>query len=612
MIKEKLILPCFNKSKVQMKKIQLFIIFILSTAFLNAQNFVSTNSSNKNVLLQTFGGINCFYCSEGDYKAQVLQNNNTDRVVWMNVHAGLFAIPNSNQPDFRSVYADTLLSVAGLTTFPAAVINKRYFPTLSQSQSALAIGDINWSMAADSILGENSPVNIAAAAELNISNRTIKVVVETYYTANANNNQKIYAALLLDNILGPNQGDSSLNPIAFQQNGQYNNRFLFMDYLTSALTVNSTGAGYFQADTIYYNLPNDFNGLNIDFINPSIAVWIADNDSSEVYTAAYAAMNLISANNLDAKIVNADWNTDFDLICGQESPITITVQNLGNDLIDSVQINYNVNAGQFIDSFTHVFSSSIRIANRAEIYNPNISNLNLPSNSVEWSIQKINGNQVSTPVLVNNSINHASLVVSDSTNGVFRIRFDSYPQDISWFLKDETLDSILIVDSLNYGGNTTVTQNFTVTDGHCYTFKVSDSAGDGICCAAGQGFYSFKIGNLEILQDADFAFESGTKFEFQKGVIAVNPVEDNGLAFDVFPNPAKGQATLRINSEDYKEIDFAVYNTLGQLIVFENNISLNSGVHYQDLNLDNFKAGMYYLVLSSGNKRSSKKLIISE
>jgi hypothetical protein len=69
---------------------------------------------------------------------------------------------------------------------------------------------------------------------------------------------------------------------------------------------------------------------------------------------------------------------------------------------------------------------------------------------------------------------------------------------------------------------------------------------------------------------------------------------------------------LRINSEDYKEIDFAVYNTLGQLIVFENNISLNSGVHYQDLNLDNFKAGMYYLVLSSGNKRSSKKLIVLE
>jgi hypothetical protein len=596
-----------------MKKIQSTIIFLTLSSFLWAQNFVSTISNNKNVLLQTFGGINCFYCTEGDYRAQVLQNNNNDRVVWMNVHAGIFAIPNSNQPDFRSIYADTLLTVAGLTTFPAAVINKRYFPSLSQSQNSLAIGDINWTLAADSILSESSPINIAAEAVLDISNRTIKVVVETFYTANTNtSNQKIYAAILLDNILGPNQGDSSLNPIAFQQNGQYNNRFLFMDYLTSGLTVNNTGTGYFQADTIFYNLPNDFNGLDFDFLNPKITVWIADNDSSEVYTASYATMNLISSNNLDAEIVNADWNTDFDLICGQESPITITIQNLGNTPIDSVQIYYNVNAGQFIDSFTHVFSSSIVIANKAEIFNPGILNLNLPSNSVEWTIQKINGNQVSNPILVNNSIDHASLVVSDSTNGIFRIRFDSYPQDISWFLKDETLDSILIVDSLNYGANSTITQNFTVTDGHCYTFKVSDSAGDGICCAAGQGFYSLKIGNLEILQDADFAFESGTKFEFQKGVIAVNPIEDNGLAFDVFPNPAKGQSTLRINSEDNMEVDFAIYNTLGQLLYSENSISLNSGVHYKDLNLDNFKAGMYYLVLSSGNKRSSKKLIVSE
>ena len=371
-----------------MKKIQLVIIFIFSVAFLNAQNFVNTNSTNKNVLLQTFGGINCFYCSEGDYRAQVLQNNNPDRVVWMNVHAGLFAIPNSNQPDFRTAYSDTLLSLSGLTTFPAGVISKKYFSSLSQAQGALAIDDNKWSIAIDSILNEASPINIAADAEFNISSRTIKVVIETYYTANSNtNNQKIYAAILLDNILGPNQGDSSLNPIAFQQNGQYNNRYLLMDYLTSGLTVNSTGAGYFQAETIFYNLPNDFNGLEIDFLNPTIAVWIADNDSSEVYTAAYAAMNIVSANNLDAEIVNADWNSDFDLICGQESPITITVQNLGNDLIDSVQINFNVNSGQFIDSFTYVFPSSIRIANTAEIYNPNISNLNLPSNSVEWSIQ---------------------------------------------------------------------------------------------------------------------------------------------------------------------------------------------------------------------------------
>jgi hypothetical protein len=197
----------------------IILIFCFNLALtLSAQNFVRTSVSNKNVLLESFTGVNCFYCAGADAAAAAVQNAHPDSVIWINIHAGIFAEPGGNRPDFRSPYADTLLSFSGLTVFPAAMINRRLLPDFAQNTGKLAIESFNWSTVTDTILIETSPVNIAARSEFNISTRMLKVVVESYYTGNSINSQnRLFAALLLDSrftlvlmVLGD---DRSLAPL---------------------------------------------------------------------------------------------------------------------------------------------------------------------------------------------------------------------------------------------------------------------------------------------------------------------------------------------------------------------------------------------------------------
>ena len=116
------------------------LLFCVFSAFsLHAQNFVSTSAANKNVLLEGFSGINCYYCAEADAEATALQNTHPDRIVWVNIHAGIFAEPSGNEPDFRSSYSDTLLSFSGLSLFPAAMINRRLLPDFAQNPGKLAV-----------------------------------------------------------------------------------------------------------------------------------------------------------------------------------------------------------------------------------------------------------------------------------------------------------------------------------------------------------------------------------------------------------------------------------------------------------------------------------------
>jgi hypothetical protein len=594
-----------------MKKLTLFIICCLICLVANAQNFVSTTPSNKNVLLESFGGINCFYCPEADYSALQLLNQNNNRFVWINTHAGIFAEPSALEPDFRTSAGDSALQLSQITVFPAGMVNRKYFQSLSQN-NGLSIEASNWSAATDSILSESSPVNVAAIAELNVFTRELKIIVETYYTANANNVQnQLFVALLQDSIVAPQAGNVSMNPLGFESTGKYTHRFILQDYITvsSGLDILNTSAGTFRADTFYYNLPADFNGTEFSFFNPKIAVWIADSDSTEILNAAYASINLTSNENLAAEIKNVNWDSDFNTICGNESSAKIRIENLGNNPIDSIRIDYDINLGQSLGSYTHYFPNALSIGQEVIVQMPTINNLTEAANTVNFNIELING--LNNPIFQAFSapINHASLFVSDSTNGTFFIRYDNYPDDVSWSLKDETAGSVILTDSISAGGNTSLSQFFTAIDGHCYSLKVSDAAGDGICCTSGQGFFKLTIGNLQIIRDSDFEFESGLKFTFQKGVIAVNTIDPNSFDFEIFPNPASQHVTIKTESKESAEANISIINSLGQeLKTFSQFI--NQGVNYQNLSLDGIGNGFYFVRITIGNEQMVKKLLI--
>ncbi len=577
-----------------------------------AQNFVSTSPTNKNVLLEGIGGINCYYCAEADATAESLLDAQSGRLVWINIHAGIFAEPGSNEPDFRSSYADTLLSLSGMTAYPAAMINRRYLPDFWQNNGKLAIETQNWAAAADTILNEVAQVNVAARSEFNISSRQLKVVVESYYTfMSTTAPNKLFVAMLLDSILGPQEGASVYNPSALNADGNYMHRNILFDYISSGLGISNPTSGNFRADTFYYNVPADFNGGNFELFSPKVAVWITGNDYANVINAAYSEMTLISNEALAANILSADWDADFNQICGSESALSLEIQNLGNSAIDSVSVGYDINSGASSGNFTVLMNTPLPIGKTTTIQLPVISGLNNSTNTVLFGISNVNTAVNPNTDQISTQISKASLFVSDSTNGVLKVRFDNYPTDISWELIDETAGDVIVSDSNYAVSYAIITQNFTAVEGHCYALKLTDAYGDGLCCNSGQGYYELKIGNLQIFRDDEFDFESGLKFTFEEGVIAVNQTAKTSFEATVFPNPATTEVTLRISTAVSGDVEMAIYNGVGQKISSKI-LNLNEGTQFLPLSVEGLAPGFYLISLNKGGVKSIVKLIIAK
>lgn len=92
-----------------MKKFTLALMALLSVGFAaKAQQYVSTEPANRNVIIEEFTGRNCGYCPDGHRIANEIMANNPGRVWAINVHAGGYAptsYPNFNNSDVAQFMA---------------------------------------------------------------------------------------------------------------------------------------------------------------------------------------------------------------------------------------------------------------------------------------------------------------------------------------------------------------------------------------------------------------------------------------------------------------------------------------------------------------------------
>ena len=106
-----------------MKKITFTLLALLALCFtVKAQQYVSTEPANRNVVLEEFTGRNCQYCPDGHKIANQIMANNPGRVWAVNVHAGGYAptsYPNFNTPDGATIHGGFTIS-----GYPTGVVNR--------------------------------------------------------------------------------------------------------------------------------------------------------------------------------------------------------------------------------------------------------------------------------------------------------------------------------------------------------------------------------------------------------------------------------------------------------------------------------------------------------
>lgn len=217
----------------------------------SGQTLVTTQPTNKNVVLEDYTGIHCQYCPDGDVISQSILDNNPGRTAVISIHQGPYATPNAGEPDYRTPFGDPLEAQTGLTGYPMGTVNRHVF---IGGITALNRGD--WTNTSNTVLAEVSPVNVGVTSDFDTVSRLLTVHVELYYTGNsATSTNYINVALIQDHVFGPQTGGGAGN----NYEHMHMLRYLVTGQWGDAVTTTTTGS--LVERTYTYTIPAAYNSV---------------------------------------------------------------------------------------------------------------------------------------------------------------------------------------------------------------------------------------------------------------------------------------------------------------------------------------------------------------
>ena len=89
----------------------------------------------------------------------------------------------------------------------------------------------------------------------------------------------------------------------------------------------------------------------------------------------------------------------------------------------------------------------------------------------------------------------------------------------------------------------------------------------------------------------------------------VNDKSETVVSMNLFPNPATNSVTLKFNTNKVSKANIKIYNVMGQEVSSFENQSITNG-SMLSINLDNYKAGIYFVKSIIDGKTYSQKLIV--
>ena len=586
-----------------MKLLSLISVLLFTIQHLQAQLPVSQTAENKNVVLEEFTGIHCGYCPDGHKRAQQIYDAHPDDVVLINIHTGSYASPGAGEPDFRTSFGSAIASQSQLAGYPAGTVNRHYFG-YSQNNSpsgATALGRGDWANAANTILGQSSYCNVALEATVDTQTKVMTIDVEVYYTADSPQSSNfINVALLQNNVEGPQSG-SSANPNQVLPNGNYNHMHMLRHLITGQWgdEITTTTQGTLVQRQYSYTLPNDINGVNLDFGNLEIAAFVAEGHQ-EIITGSLGTISYTGLSyNTNAEAVQASGNTD---ICNADdlNP-SVTVYNNGTNVITDITFEYSINNGA---TQTYSWTGNINSLGTKTIELP-ASNFTVnASNTLDVTITSVNGaadenaGDNTTSYTFNGTSNHGV-----GTDYVVTIVQDRYGDETTWGIMDSS--GSVVANGGPYSqlaSNTTQahTHNVTLSNADCYKFVILDSYGDGINGGYGNGSYKMEQSDGTLVFQGNGVFSSEDSKSFTTSLSGtIDEMLSNKI--NIYPNPGNGIITV----SGAKDTHISVYNAVGNLL-FEKEI--NNEI--EQISINNLSNGIYFIKFNKNHKTAVKKLIV--
>ena len=582
-----------------MKKFTLALFALLSMTYMvKAQQYVSTEPANRNVILEEFTGRGCQYCPDGHRIANEIMANNPGRVWAINVHAGSYA--QTSYPNFNTAPSTAILGGFSVSGFPAGVVNRS--TSAGQSRSA-------WANLANQQLNQAAECNVAGNVMINPQTRVARVTVEVYYTGNSTvDNNYLTVAMLQDSILGSQSGATTWNPTQMI-NGQYVHMHVLRDMVTPTWgdAISPTTQGTLITKTYEYQIPEIIgnpNGVDVIMDHIFFLAWVSERYQGTPTRPILNACELNKTIMTDEPIYPSMANISQVLkaSCSQTKEFDIELVNIGTQALTSLKFNAVVGNVNYDFEWNGELASGDKTMLSFE--------MDIPFGSFTGvlNITEANGNAfaLSKQFAVESAEWAESELDGDVTKLKVYIIQDQFGEQTTWNIVNSNGEIIAEggpYDHLVGAGATNLnvkTINNVPTD-ECYLFRIFDTNNNGICCAYGEGYYYIKDDNGDRIVDGDGAFGAMASHSFM--LKRQDSVEDNAVSsFNIYPNPANSK--IYVDGEDVSVVE--VYNSLGQKVLTV------EGSEHTSVNVASFENGVYMIrVITDNGEISTQKVTIA-
>ena len=234
------------------------------------------------------------------------------------------------------------------------------------------------------------------------------------------------------------------------------------------------------------------------------------------------------------------------------------------------------------------------------------------SGSITYAVTATNDNNTSNNTQ-SRSYTLGNTVVGMS-NITIKITLDRYGSETEWQLRNSA--GTIVAQNPNYtnaasnGAYPQADINLTLPN-DCYNFTISDSYGDGMCCAYGQGGYQILADGALIPTMSGGSFDDGETKVFKVSTLASVNNDEAISNVMVYPNPVNTNAIVTFENLVSLETSIEVTNLVGQVVIneFLGNVV---GTQYVEINASELNAGVYLVNIKTGNTITTKRIVVAK
>lgn len=301
----------------------------------------------------------------------------------------------------------------------------------------------------------------------------------------------------------------------------------------------------------------------------------------------------------------------------------IGLQNHGGNEMTSAEIEVKANSEVL---YTHQWSGNLASGDIALVSLDEVAIL-ADYTSLSFEIVSVNG-------MTDDYTGQNLLTIELEQYGVetsvvtLEFQLDEYAYELYWQINNSAGDSIaaggnVLVPQSGGGGNQTATASdpgayaaagpvteeivFPANTFDCYELVIYDDYADG-------GLTDLKLkdsdGNVFMENDLQGPYsEVDFGFSVTSGVVSTDEIEEV-QNLKLFPNPVADLLTVKYSLETVMPLSINVYNSFGQMVKNLTRTNIQGGNQALTINVSDLTNGLYYLEMSNGGQRISRKFSV--